>query len=147
MVRVDVVNAHPRYRVARARVRRYVQGVMRREHRRRATVSVVFIDGRRCRAINRKFLDHDRQTDVISFPLEEGSNLEGEIYVNLDRARLQATDYGVTFGNEVARLVIHGTLHLVGYDDRRPHEAASMRRKENAYVGRFAPGGRTRARA
>jgi probable rRNA maturation factor len=145
MVRVDVVNAHPRYRIARASVRGYVQGVLRREHRRRATVSVVFIDGRRCRTINRQFLDHDRQTDVISFPLGEGSNLEGEIYVNLDRARLQAADYGVTFGNEVARLVIHGTLHLVGYDDRRPREAVRMRRKENAYVGRFAPGGRTRA--
>ncbi len=146
MVRVEVVNAHPGRRVARAAVQRCVRGVLRGERRRQAVISVVFIDGGRCRRINRKFFRHDRQTDVMSFPLEEGSNLEGEIYVNLDRARVQARAYRVTEGNEIARLVIHGTLHLVGYDDGRPGASKVMKQKENTYVNRLAPGLRSAER-
>jgi rRNA maturation RNase YbeY len=84
--------------------------------------------------LNRRFLSHDYVTDVLSFDLEGGKMLEGEVYVNLDRARQQAQEYGVAFGNEVARLVIHGTLHLVGYDDRRPKDVRAMRSQEEKHL-------------
>ena len=83
-------------------------------------------------------------TDVISFPLEEGSNLEGEVYVNLDRARQQAKEFQVTVPAEVARLVIHGTLHLVGYDDTTLRKAAVMKKREDAHVRHWFPGNEKR---
>jgi len=95
MISVEVFNAHPRRRVRSAPVRRAVRQVVRLERRRSAAVTVVFIDGRRCARINQKFLGHRGSTDVISFPLEEGPPTEGEVYVNLDRARRQARTYGV----------------------------------------------------
>ena len=85
--------------------------------------------------LNWKFLRHRGSTDVISFPLGEGSNLEGEIYVNVETVGEQARLYGVSGAQELARLVIHGTLHLAGYDDRRPQDARRMKACEDRYVG------------
>ncbi len=133
MHRVAVFNTH-RTRRLRSDAARWVRRVLQGEHAEDAEIRVIFVDAKRCIALNSKFLGHHYSTDVISFPLEEGSNLEGEIYVNLDKARSQADTYGVTFTNEVMRLVVHGTLHLVGYDDRRPAAAARMKQRENAYV-------------
>jgi len=131
---IAVINAHRRYRIARKVVAGYVRHVLKSAAHKRARLSVVFIDSRYSRIINRKYLKHDYATDVISFPLEEGENLEGEIYVNLDKARQQARRYGVSFSNEIARLVVHGTLHLVGFDDRTINGAARMKKEEDKHV-------------
>jgi probable rRNA maturation factor len=97
-------------------------------------LSLVLIDRHRCRRINERFLGHRFETDVLSFPLEPRPRLEGEVYVNLDRAATQARRYEVTFGNEVARLAVHGTLHLLGYDDHRPADTRRMKAAEERYV-------------
>lgn len=92
---------------------------------------MVFVGSRRCRRLNRDWLGHDEVTDVISFPLGEAERVEGEVYVNLDRARTQSRAYGVPEREEVARLVAHGVLHLAGYDDRTVREARRMREAED----------------
>ena len=131
---VAVINAHRRYRIGKKLVTGYVRRVLKDRKQRNAKLSVIFIDSRYCRFINKRYLRHDYVTDVISFPLEKGKNLEGEIYVNLDRARQQARRYRVSFANEIARLVVHGTLHLVGYDDRTTKGAARMKKEENKHI-------------
>ena len=98
---------------------------------------MVFIDSRRCRALNRRYLAHDWVTDVISFPLAPEPVIEGEVYVNLDRARTQADQLGLPYGNEVLRLVVHGVLHLLGYDDRTPVRRRRMQRRQEDLVQRF----------
>ena len=100
-------------------------------------VSVVVIDNRQMRRLNRTYLGHDYPTDVIAFPLEEGKRIEGEIYVNADRARIQARRYRVSFNEEVARLVIHGTLHLAGYDDTTRRASAVMKEAEDRELGQW----------
>ncbi len=134
MIRVDVFNAHPKGRVATKAVVGYVKRVLRATKSTKALISVVFVDSRYCRKVNRLYLNHDYITDVLSFPLESGRLLEGEMYVNLDRARTQAREYGVTIANEVARLVIHGTLHLVGYDDTTDRKASAMKTEEERHM-------------
>jgi rRNA maturation RNase YbeY len=138
-VAVNITNAHRRYRIGRNAATGFVRSVLMRERRRRADVSVVFVDSRFIRKMNRRFLGHDYVTDVISFPLDNHPSLEGEIYINLDRARAQAKEYGVPFGNEVARLVIHGTLHLAGYRDRTARQARQMRREECRHLMALFP--------
>jgi rRNA maturation RNase YbeY len=100
-------------------------------------VSVVFIDSRRSRTLNRQYLGHDWVTDVISFPLAKDPVIDGEVYVNLDRARTQADQLGLSYGNEVLRLVVHGVLHLLGYDDRTPVRRRRMHRRQEALVQRL----------
>jgi probable rRNA maturation factor len=68
--------------------------------------------------------------------------IEGEVYVNLDRARMQAREYGVGFADEVCRLVVHGTLHLFGYDDGTVARERHMKRREDRYVGVLTSGRR-----
>ncbi len=138
MIDVQVSNVHPERRVRAAAVRRLVQGVMRKEGRQKGSISVVFTGDLLSRRINRRFLSHDRPTDVLSFPLGEGKNIEGEIYVNLEKAARQARTYRVTAANEVARLIIHGVLHLLGYDDRGSRPARRMKEREDRYVGMLA---------
>jgi rRNA maturation RNase YbeY len=139
MIRVQVINGHRRYHMGRRRLAGYARRVLRERRVERADLRIVCIDSRYARTLNRAFLGHDYVTDVISFPLEGGTRLEGEIYVNLDRARSQARDYGISFANEVARLVIHGTLHLLGYDDRRMRDAKRMRTREDAHIQFWFP--------
>jgi rRNA maturation RNase YbeY len=134
MVRVDVFNAHPTRRVAGKVLARYVRRVLRLKGVTVASVSVVLVGSSYIKRINRQYLNHDAATDVISFPLETKPGLEGEVYVNLDRARTQAGMYGVKFSHEVARLVIHGALHLVGFDDTTARQAARMKRAEDRHL-------------
>jgi len=137
MSSVDVVNAHPRYRPARRLVASFVRHVMRSAGIGRYAVTVVLHDNRASRQLNTRWLGHREPTDVISFALEEGRTLEGEVYVNLDRARLQARQYRVPFSHEVARLVIHGTLHLAGMNDRSRAEKEAMQRREDELLARW----------
>lgn len=134
-VEVGVTCAHPRKRPAAAPIVRLVRTALRQEGIRDAAVGIVFIGSRRCRRLNREWLGHDYVTDVISFPLGERCRMEGEVYVNLDRAAAQAREYGVSVKDEIARLVAHGVLHLAGYDDRRPADARRMRAAEDRVLG------------
>lgn len=141
MIDVAVHNAHSSLRVPSRGAVRVVSGVFRREHAVRWRVSVVFSDDRMSRRINRKFLRHDRPTDVLAFPLgRDDGRWEGEIYINLDKAARQARTYGVTAANEVARLLIHGSLHLLGYDDISATKRNRMKAREDRYVLALAAG-------
>lgn len=142
MIAVQVVNAHGRRRVRRKRLGSAVRSVLKGEGVRHAAIGVVCINDRACRRLNRTFLGHDHVTDVISFPIETRPHLEGEVYVNLDRAHLQAREYNVSPSHEIARLVIHGTLHLAGYEDRTPVLARRMHLREDAYLARLFGGRR-----
>ena len=134
MRQVVVFNAHRTRRVKKRAASGYVNRVLSSAGVKEARVSVVFVGSRYCKMINRRYLGHNSVTDVISFPLGQGRLFEGEIYVNLDRAATQARQYRVGFNNEVARLVIHGTLHLVGYDDGTEEKAGVMKAVEDRHV-------------
>ena len=84
--------------------------------------------------INQDFLQHNTFTDIITFDHSEGDLLQGEIYISVDRVRENAIKYKVTFEQELARVMIHGVLHLAGYRDKKPAEKALMRKKEEAYL-------------
>jgi probable rRNA maturation factor len=101
-------------------------------------LTLVLADNRLLRRLNRRFRGLDRPTDVISFALLEGTPLPlpsrqlGDIYIS--RTRRQARQYRVTPQEELARLMIHGVLHLLGYDHIRTFQARKMRRLEGKYL-------------
>lgn len=101
-------------------------------------VNIVLVDDAYIQNLNRNYLDKDNPTDVIAFPMEE-DEIFGEVYVSVDTARIQAETYHVTFQEEVARLVIHGVLHLLGYDDLTDEAKAIMSAKENEYLEKLSP--------
>ena len=101
-------------------------------------LSIVLVNDSEIQGLNARFLGKERPTDVIAFPLDnEGDEIWGEIYVSVDRAKEQAGDYDVTFTEELARLVIHGILHLLGYDDQKKSNRNEMMEKEDDCLSRF----------
>lgn len=104
-------------------------------------IVLLFVSNQKIRAINRKYLNKDHSTDVISFDYEgAGKNPSlmklflGDIIISSDKAFQNSIEYGTTFFEEVALYVIHGILHLTGYNDISKAERATMRRKEDALL-------------
>ncbi len=132
---IRVFNAHPRHRIPRRETLDCARRVLEGERARRADVNIVFVDDRTMVRMHARYLRRRSTTDVLSFSLgEDRSALEGEVYVNLDQARRQARRFGVSLRNEVARLVIHGSLHLTGYRDRTRREKKQMTGLEDFYL-------------
>lgn len=113
---------------------RTINSVLRGERRRGISISVVFTHHRFIRKLNRVFLGHGYSTDVIAFATDADTGIDGELYVNLDKARSQARQYRVSFWNETKRLLIHGTLHVLGYSDKTTKQRTSMLARENHYL-------------
>ena len=80
-----------------------------------SSATIAFVSDKRIRELNRQFRGVDKATDVLSFPAEEKFNL-GDIAVSVDTAAVQAKENGLTFDGEIAQLILHGLLHLCGYD-------------------------------
>lgn len=92
---------------------------------------IAVLDDAKIQQLNRQHLEHDYPTDVLSFLLEqEGDRLEGEILVSAETAERRAREFNWPYQNELGLYVIHGTLHLVGLDDKQPADAIRMRDAE-----------------
>ena len=94
------------------------------------SLSFVFVDDTYLADLHNRYLDDPSKTDVITFNLGE-DKIEGEIYISHDRAFIQAGTYNVTFEEEIVRLMVHGVLHLAGYDDLREEERQKMKLEES----------------
>jgi probable rRNA maturation factor len=101
-------------------------------------VHVIFTDDAHVRDLNGRFRGLDKVTDVLSFPDGE-DGFSGEIYIAMGLTELQAPRYGNTLYQELRRLLVHGLLHLAGYDHMKTGERLRMRTRENHYLGVTSP--------
>jgi probable rRNA maturation factor len=116
---------------------RHAAGVLRAAARAwvREQLSIALVSDREMRALNRRWREQDRPTDVLSFPLEERGAL-GDVVISLDTARRQAREGGWPLAAELRRLLAHGILHCRGYDHERPEDARRMAAAERRLLGR-----------
>ena len=84
--------------------------------------------------INRKYLKHDFYTDIITFDYSDDQNISGDIFISIDRVKENARKYSVKISDELHRVIIHGVLHLLGYNDKSPGEQSEMKAKEDFYL-------------
>jgi probable rRNA maturation factor len=142
MYRIDVTNRQPALRVNARRLRLGVRRVLERERVAEAEISIAVVNDAEIHKLNRRHLQHDYPTDVLSFLLErEGPRgprrarrIEGEVVVSADTARRRAAEFDWHPAWELLLYVVHGTLHLCGYDDRTPPRRRQMRRRERAIL-------------
>ena len=97
-------------------------------------INYIFCDDAYLNHINKEFLKHDSFTDIISFDYSLGKQINGDIYISIDRVLDNAEKYNVTFENELRRVMIHGVLHYMGYKDKTTEEKKVMRLKENSTI-------------
>ena len=122
--------------VDRKRVREVVRAVLDGEGIADAEISLAFVDNPTIHALNQRYLGHDEPTDVLSFPLSDAGakRLSGELVIGAEVALAQAKERGHDVQEELALYVIHGLLHLCGYDDQDDEGAAEMRRRERFHL-------------
>ena len=100
-------------------------------------ISLVFCNDEQLLLMNKKHLDHDYYTDVITFDYTLHNFISGDIFISVDRVRENAIEYKTTFYIEMCRVVFHGTLHLLGYNDKTELDIVQMRAKEELYINHF----------
>lgn len=136
---VSIVNLHKRYRVNEALAGRIILKTLRRLKKPASTdIEVVFLDDRAMRKMNRLYKRHDRFTDVLSFSLDGRPfgvrKSIGEILISVDRARANSVTFNRPVTEELVRYMVHGILHLFGYNDKRRAERAGMSKAENGIL-------------
>ena len=122
----------------RKRLKEFIQDLFSKEKRDLENLSYIFCSDKYLLEINTRFLKHDFYTDVITFDLSSGRNgIEGEIYLSVDRIKKKKKKIGVSFNEELHRVVFHGALHLCGYNDKSKTQQREMRVKENEYLLKY----------
>ena len=98
-------------------------------------LSISFVNSKTLREINKEYLNHDYETDVITFNYsKKRRQIDGEILISFEEAKRNAKKYDVTYGKELCRLVIHGMLHLLNFDDNNKENKKIMKRMENKLI-------------
>ena len=97
-------------------------------------VSIIFCSDNYILDVNMKYLQHDFFTDIITFDYCEGKTLSGDLFISIDTVRENAREYGVEFEEELHRVIVHGLLHLIGYDDQTPEQQKEIHSKEDYYL-------------
>ncbi|MBA3315681.1 MAG: rRNA maturation RNase YbeY [Planctomycetota bacterium] len=148
---IDVTDSQSKALLDAGRLHKIAADVLSHENVASAEISVALIDGETMRELNNRHLGHDYDTDVLSFlldcegPSEPSSNgprgagktLDGEVLVSTDVATRAAVDFGWSVESEVILYLVHGLLHLVGYDDLTDDEKAIMRERERYHLSRW----------
>jgi probable rRNA maturation factor len=137
--KINIHNAHPRLKIKKTPLRQLVKYILCSESASQG-VDVILVDDNLMRRLNRQFTRRQGTTDVLSFGMGEGKSgpVEypslGDVYVSLDQAQRQAQACKADLDQEVALLVAHGVLHLLGYDHQERGKKAIMRKREREYL-------------
>lgn len=121
-----------------------VNYVLKKESVNNVEFNIIFVDNDRIREINKKYRNKDDYTDVISFALEdydkslfEGMRILGDIYISIDKAKEQSIEYNYSLKREISFLVVHGLLHLLGYDHMDKESEKEMFKKQEEILNGY----------
>lgn len=113
----------------------WLKAVAESEVKRLGSINIIFCSDNCILDVNQRYLNHDYFTDIITFDYCEGNVISGDLFISIDTVRDNAEFYKAdSFDNELQRVMVHGVLHLIGYDDHTPEDQALMREKENYYL-------------
>ncbi|MBM4070287.1 MAG: rRNA maturation RNase YbeY [Planctomycetes bacterium] len=141
MIRVTIASPQEIVELDRGKLRDIVRAVLQGEDIADAEISLAFVDNDTIHRLNKRYLDHDEPTDVLTFPLGPsggGKKLSGEIVIGAEVAAAEASQRGHDVHTELALYVIHGVLHLCGYVDAKEKDRHVMRSKERHYLKSLA---------
>jgi rRNA maturation RNase YbeY len=118
-----------------AKLRQWISNVIKRESHLTGEVNYIFCSRPYLLELNQTYLNHHDHTDILTFDQSTlPETISGDIYISVDQVRENALLFGDTFEQELRRVMIHGILHLLGYNDKTPEEQREMRKKEEAYL-------------
>lgn len=118
----------------KTRIKQWLKLVAESEIFTLGNVSVIFCSDNYILDINQRYLQHDYFTDIITFDYTEGTKISGDLFISVDSVRENSIEYGTEFEDELHRVIVHGILHLIGYDDHSEEDIKVMRAKEDYYL-------------
>ena len=122
----------------RTLLKKFIEKIIKKESKRLVFINYVFCTDKKILEINRRFLNHDFYTDILTFDLsEKGENIQAEIYISIERVRDNSKYLQTSFNSELLRVVFHGVLHLCDYRDKKVEERRIMRYKEEYYLDTY----------
>jgi len=114
--------------------KRWLKDVIEHLNFKLGNISVIFCSDDYLLSLNKKHLNHNYYTDVITFNYCSNKTISGDIFVSVDRVRAFSIDTNTSFLSEINRVIVHGVLHLCGFDDKKPDEILRMRKLEDLYL-------------
>lgn len=123
-----------KHNIDKSKISTWLTKTVKNENKKLINVNYIFCSDKFLYDINVKSLNHDTLTDVITFYFGQDNDIEGEIYISLDRVKDNAKIFGKDLDDELLRVIVHGMLHLCGYNDKTPKEEVNMRQKEDFYL-------------
>jgi len=117
-------------------IKNQLQQLIIEEGKEPGDISVIFCSDEYLLEMNKKHLQHDYYTDIITFNYVDDLLISGDLFVSTDRIKDNAVKFGVAFLEELYRVIFHGVLHLIGYNDKTEAEQKMMRQKENYYLAK-----------
>ena len=128
----------PFYFPKRTETKQYLFSIFKIHSKRIETVNYIFCTDNYLLALNKDYLKHDYFTDIITFQLSaDASPILSDVFISMDRAKENAKQFNVSAYHEILRLVIHGTLHLCGFTDKKKKETIEMKELESYYLSEF----------
>ncbi len=124
----------------RRELKKWIKGAIEREGRVCGELTIAFCSDSYIHEQNVASLGHDYATDILTYSYNEGEVISGDLLISTDTVRTNAAEYSVSFEEELHRVMIHGVMHLIGYDDLCDKDRAKMREMENLYLGIFNNG-------
>lgn len=124
-------------RIPKRKIRTWVNQCITSYNKTTGDINYIFCSDEFLRHINIEYLQHDYYTDIITFNYNKGDDISGDIYISLERVKDNAEEYNVNFHTELQRVVIHGVLHLVGFNDNTKEEKKEMRKAEDASLALY----------
>lgn len=112
-------------------VKKWIAEIVTRHQKKLGKINYLFCSDQMVYDMNVRFLNHDTYTDIITFDYVVGNQVSGDIIISVDRVGENAKTLSTSFDDELHRVIIHGVLHLLGFKDKTPEDAAMMRNKEN----------------
>ena len=119
-------------------IQNWIQQVISKEGKSTGEISYVFCSDKYLHKINLEHLKHDNFTDIITFDYCVDKTINSDIFISVDRVKENAVEFSTSFQNELYRVIIHGILHLLGYNDKLDEEKKLMRSKEDFYLSLLA---------
>lgn len=111
-------------------IAQWISKIISQENCEEGEISYIFCDDEYLHKLNVEFLKHDTLTDIISFDNSLGNQINGDVFISIERVKENAETFNVAFENELHRVIIHGILHYCGYKDKSKEDATVMRKKE-----------------
>ena len=136
-IKIEFTDSHPQLSISLNSYRDLIHQIIVEEKIPVAGIHIITVDDEYLKSLHRQFLNEDSYTDVMTFYLEEDDEVDGEIYVSTDRASQNAKHYRVDLSEEIARLIIHGLLHLKGYDDKDKSGKQQMQLLEDRFLKHY----------